>query len=243
MFTLLKKEINSFLSSLIGYIVIVVFLLINGLFLWVFPLDFNVLNGGYATLDGLFILAPWVFLFLIPAITMRSFADEKKLGTIEMLVTKPISDFQIILAKYLAGVVLVIFSLLPTFIYFITVYKLGIPPGNMDIAGAMGSYIGLLFLSAGFVAIGIFASSITDNQIISFIVAVFLCGFIYIGFEFIYGLGLFGKIDLLVQNLGISFHYSSLSRGVIDSRDIIYFFSLISIFLLLTKIAVQSRKW
>lgn len=243
MFTLFKKEINSFLSSLIGYIVIIVFLLINSLFLWVFPLDFNIFDYGYASIDGLFMLAPIVFLFLIPAITMRLFADEKKSGTIELLVTKPISDLQIIFSKYFAGLILVLLSLIPTLVFFFSVYKLGFPPGNIDIGGTWGSYIGLFFLAAVFVSIGLFSSSLTDNQIVSFIVAVFLCGFAYIGFEFIYSLELFGSIDLFIKSLGINAHYISMSRGVIDTRDLMYFLSLITIFIILTKISLQSRKW
>lgn len=243
MFSLLRKEISAFLNSLIGYIVIGVFLLVNGLFLWVFPLDFNIPDYGYANLDGLFLLAPFVFLFLIPAITMRTFADEKKTGTIELLLTKPLTDFQIIFAKYLAGFLLVLISLIPTLVYFVTVYYLGLPPGNIDLGGTWGSYIGLLLLGASFVAVGIFSSSLSDNQIISFIIAVFLCGFAYLGFEFIYSLDLFGKIDLFIKTLGISAHYASISRGVVDTRDVVYFLSFISFFLLLTKISLESRKW
>lgn len=243
MLTLLRKEVRGFLSSLIGYIVIVVFLLVNGLFLWVFPLEFNILDNGYANLDGLFMLAPFVFLFLIPAITMRSFADERKSGTIELLLTKPLTDLQIILAKYFAGLILVIFSVLPSIIYYISVYKLGNPPGNLDAGGIWGSYIGLLFLGAAFVAIGLFASSVTDNQIVSFILSVFLCGFIYLGFEFIYSFNFFGKFDLLIKSLGISEHYSSMSRGVIDTRDVLYFLSITSLFIVFTKTSLESRKW
>ncbi len=243
MFTLLKREINSFLNSLVGYIVICVFLLINGLFLWVFPLDFNILDYGYANLDGLFMLTPIIFLFLVPAITMRSFADEKKSGTIELLLTKPLSDIQIILAKYFAGFILVFFSLLPTLIYFISVYKLGYPPGNLDIGGIWGSYIGLLLLGAVFTSIGLFTSSLFDNQIVSFIIALFLCGFLYLGFDFIYSFEMFGKFDLFIKTLGINAHYASMSRGVIDTRDLVYFFSVIALFILLTKISIESRKW
>ena len=243
MFTLLKKEVNAFLNSLIGYIVPVEFLLVNGLIRWVFPLYFNVLEYGYANIDGLFLLAPFVFLFLIPAITMRSFADEKKSGTIELLLTRPITDFQIILAKYLAGVVLVVLALLPTLIYFYSVYQLGYPKGNIDMGGTWGSFIGLLFLGSSFVAIGLFASSLTDNQIISFIVGAVLCAFTYIGFELIYGLSLFGSIDLFIKTLGINAHYAAMSRGMIDTRDVVYFFSLIGIFLLFTKLSLESRKW
>lgn len=243
MFTLLRKEVSSFLYSLTGYIVIAVFLLVNGLFLWVFPLESNIPDFGYATLDGLFLLAPFVFLFLIPAITMRFFAEERRSGTIELLLTKPLTDIQLILAKYFAGLLLVVFSLLPTLIYFYSVYQLGLPKGNLDIGGTWGSYIGLLLLGASFVAVGIFSSAITDNQIVSFILAVLISGFAYIGFEFIYSLDLFGNFDLLIKSLGMSAHYSSMSRGVIDTRDLIYFFSFIVFFILLTKISLESRKW
>lgn len=243
MFTLFKKEISSFLNSLLGYIVIIVFLLVNGLFLWVFPLESNIPDFGYANLDGLFTLAPFVFLFLIPAITMRFFAEEKKSGTLELLVTKPLTDIQVILAKYFAGVSLVFISLIPTLVYFYSVYQLGFPKGNIDTGGMWGSYIGLLFLGASFVSIGAFASSITDNQIISFIIGALLCGFIYLGFEFIYSLDLFGNFDLFIKTLGISTHYSSMSKGVIDTRDALYFLSLIAVFILLTKISTESRKW
>ncbi len=243
MWYLLKKEVNGFLNSLLGYIVISVFLLVNGLFLWVFPIEFNILDYGYANIDGLFMIGPFVFLFLIPAITMRFFAEEKKSGTIELLMTRPLTDMQVILAKYFAGFILVVISILPTLVYFFSVYQLGFPKGNIDTGGMWGSYIGLLFLGASFVAIGLFASSLTDNQIIAFILAVILCGFIYIGFEFIYNLDLFGNVDLLVKTLGISSHYTAMSKGVIDTRDVIYFLSVIALFLLLTKFSVESRKW
>jgi ABC-2 type transport system permease protein len=243
MFALLRKEISLFLSSLTGYIVITVFLLVNGLFLWVFASDFNILDFGYTSLDGLFMIAPFVFLFLIPAITMRSFADENKSGTIEMLLTKPLTDLQIVLAKYFASVLLVVVAVIPTFFYVYSVYQLGLPQGNIDMGGTWGSYIGLFFLGTSFVSIGLFASSLTNNQIVSFIVAVFLSLFLYIGFDFIYSLDLFGSVDLLVKSLGINDHYTSMSRGVIDTRDVIYFISLTAIFVLLTRLSLQSRKW
>jgi ABC-2 type transport system permease protein len=222
MITLLKKEVSGFLSSLIGY---------------------NILDFGYASLEGLFMMAPFVFLFLIPAITMRSFADENRSGTIEMLLTKPLTDLQIILSKYLAGFILVIFSVLPTLIYVYSVYQLGLPQGNIDMGGMWGSYIGLLFLGASFVAIGIFASSVSNNVIISFILAVFLSLFFYVGFDFIHSLELFGPVDLFIKSLGINTHYISMSRGVIDTRDVLYFLSLITFFVLLTKLKLESRKW
>ncbi len=246
MWVLFKKELSTFLNSLIGYIVILVFLSIIGMILWVIPRDFNAFNilaSRYANLDGLFIIAPFVFLILIPAVTMRSFAEERKTGTIELLLTQPIADMEIILAKYLAGLVLVLFSLLPTLIYAVTVYLYGLPPKNMDLGATAGSYLGVFFLGAAFVAIGIFSSSIADNQIVSFIISFFLCLFGYIGFEFIYSLELFGKVDLFVRSLGISAHFASISRGVIDSRDVIYFLSVIVVFLLLTKLSLEKRKW
>ncbi len=243
MIALYRKEISSFLSSLIGYLVIAVFLLITGLFLWVFPNEFNILDFGYANLDGLFILAPFVFLFLVPAVTMRSFADEKRSGTIELLLTKPLSDFQLIMAKYLASLTLVAIALLPTLLYYFTVYQLGLPPGNLDAGGIWGSYIGLFFLAAAFVSIGLFSSVMTDNQLVAFILAVFVSGFVYLGFEMIYSLSLFGPVDLFIRNLGIASHYSSISRGVIDTRDVLYFLSVIALFLSLTKLSLASRKW
>ncbi len=243
MYALFKKEISNFLNSLIGIMVIVVFLLITGLFLWVFQSDFNIMSFGYANLDSLFILAPWVFLFLVPAITMRSFAEEKRTGTIEMLFTKPLSDWQIVWGKYLAGVTLVLLALIPTLTYFFSVYRLSLPVGNVDSGGIWGSYIGLFFLSSTFVSIGIFCSSITNNQILAFLLSVFLCGFLYLGFDMIYSMALFGKVDLFIQHLGIASHYSSLSRGVIDTRDILYFISVIVLFLSSTKLVLSSRKW
>jgi ABC-2 type transport system permease protein len=243
MYSLFVKEIRSFLSSLIGYIVIVVFLLAISLFMWIIKGESNVLDSGYANIDTLFAIAPWVFLFLIPAITMRSFADEKKSGTIELLLTRPLTDLQIILAKYFAGFILVLISLLPTLLYYYSVYTLGSPHGNIDSGGTWGSYVGLLFLGSSFVAIGIFASSLTDNQIISFILSLALCFFCYTGFEQISSLSLFGKADTFIQALGINQHYNSLARGVIDTRDVVYFFSFNAFFVILTKTVLESRKW
>lgn len=243
MFTLYFKEVKGFLTSLIGYITIVVFLVLTGLFLWVFPLEFNIPDFGYANLDGLFIIAPFVFLFLIPAITMRSFADERKAGTLELLMTQPLTDLQVVLAKFFSGITLVIISLLPTLFYYFSVYQLGLPKGNLDSGGIWGSYIGLVFLAGCFVSVGIFSSSLTDNQIVAFILAVFICFFIYMGFEFIYTFVVSGKTGLFIQSLGLNAHYSSISRGVVDTRDLVYFLSITSIFILLTKISLESRKW
>lgn len=243
MWALLNKEIRSFLSSVIGYVVIAVFLLLTGLFMWGFPGNLQVLDGGYATLSTLFYVAPWVFMFLVPAITMRSFSEEKRTGTIELLFTRPLTDVQIVLAKYFAGVVLVLLALVPTLVYYYSVYQLGSPPGNIDQGGTWGSYLGLFFLGAGFTSIGIFASAISDNQVVAFIVALFLCFVCYSGLEQIASFDLFGSFDLFVKRLGISAHYDSMSRGVIDTRDVAYFVALSGIFIVLTKTVLQSRKW
>ena len=240
---LLRKEIRSFLSSLIGYVVISIFLLIMGLFTWIFPGDLNILDMGFATLDSLFYAAPWVFMFLIPAITMRSFSEEKRTGTIELLFTKPITDWQIVVSKYVAGLVLVVISILPTLVYFLSVRALGDPPGNIDTGGMWGSYIGLVFLASGFVAIGLFASSITSNQIISFLLAVFLCFFMYSGFQQLGSFELFGTFDNYIIKMGMQDHYDSMSRGLIDSRDVLYFAAFTLIFLFGARTIIQSRKW
>jgi len=246
MLTLFYKEIRSFLSSLIGYIAISVFVTLIGIFMWIIPADgggYNILDNGFANIDPLFFIAPWVYLFLIPAITMRSFSEEKKTGTIELLLTRPLTDLQIVMAKYLAGFALVIFSLLPTLIYYYSVHVLGAPKGNLDTGGMWGSYLGLLFLGAGFVAIGLFASALAENQVIAFIIAMLLCFFCYIGFEYIADSGLLGKSAAFVKALGINDHYISMSRGVMDTRDVLYFLSLIAVFNLFTRLLLASRKW
>lgn len=246
MFSLYLKEIRSFLSSLIGYIAIAVFVTLIGVFMWVLPSDgggYNILDNGFANIDPLFFIAPWVYLFLIPAITMRSFSEEKKSGTIELLLTKPLTDSQIVWAKYLAGFSLVVVSLLPTLIYYYTIHTLGAPKGNLDTGGTWGSYLGLLFLGAGFVSVGLFASSIAENQVIAFIIAMLLCFFTYTGFDYLADSGLFGKSAAFFKSLGINEHYMSMSRGVMDTRDVVYFFSVIVIFNLLSKLVLESRKW
>ena len=243
MWALFRKEIGGFFSSLTGYLVIAVFLLLNSLFMWIVPGQFNVIENGYATLDTLFAIAPWVFLFLVPAITMRMFSEEKRSGTLDLLYTRPVSELQIILAKFLASWALVFCSLIPTLIYFWSVSRLGSPPGNMDMGGTWGSYIGLLFLGGIYAAIGLFASSLTGNQIVAFILAVFLSFLMYLGFEFLSGTAESGSTVFLISRLGISYHYNSISRGVIDSRDILYFAGVIFLFVVGTRTVLQSSKW
>lgn len=241
MLPLIKKEIYSFFGSPIGYLVIGVFLVITGLFLWVFEGPFHILNAGFADLTAFFQLAPWVFLFLIPAVTMRSFSDEKRLGTLELLLTKPLSTKAIVLGKYIGAVVLIVLALLPTLLYVFTIAKLGNPPGNWDLGSTLGSYIGLFFLILAYTAMGIFASTLSENQIVAFIIAVFLCFFMYYGFEGLASYNLFGTFDYTVAQLGMQAHFNSIARGVLDSRDIVYFISLSVFFLGLTVIKLEKE--
>lgn len=236
------KELTSFFSSPVGYLVIAVFLIVNSLFLWFFNIEFNILQAGYADLNSYFFIAPWVFIFLIPAITMRSFSEEISTGTFELLKTKPISLWQLLLGKYIGAFLLIIFSLIPTLIYVYSVYQLGNPKGNIDIGSTIGSYLGLLFLAGSYTAIGIFASSLTKNQITAFIISIFSCFFLFYGFEAIASFNLFGKYDYVVQNIGINWHYKSMSKGVIDTRDLIYFTSVIYLFLVLTNFRLKDEK-
>ncbi|OBQ52807.1 gliding motility-associated ABC transporter permease subunit GldF [Tamlana sp. s12] len=236
MFAILRKEINSFFASPIGYLVIAIFLTLNGLFLWLFKGEFNILDYGFADLSSFFLLTPWILIFLIPAVTMRSFSDEKKQGTLELLLTKPISLFHIVLGKYFGAFVLILIALIPSLLYVYTVYELGNPVGNLDMGSTMGSYFGLLFLIAAYTAIGVFSSTLSDNQIVAFITAVFICFIFYIGFE---GVADFLSNDFINQ-LGMSAHFKSMSRGVIDTRDLVYFISLTLFFLMLTKINLNK---
>jgi ABC-2 type transport system permease protein len=213
-----------------------------GLLLWVFP-ETSVLEYGYADMGTFFALAPYVYVFLIPAITMRSFAEEKRAGTMELLLTRPLSDWDIILGKYLAGLLLIIFSILPTLIYYFSISYLGDPAGNIDTSGVIGSYIGLVLLGAAFCAIGLFSSSLTTNQIVSFILGAFFCFLLYAGFDSISNLNLWSANVLIIRQLGMNYHYDALGKGLIDSRDLIYFLSLAMLFLLLTKLKIGSRSW
>ena len=234
MISVLKKELRTFFSSATGYIVIGIFLTLNGLLLWVIPGEYNVLDAGYANVDGLFYLAPWLFLFLCPAVSMRLFAEENQTGTWEILVTKPISKIQIVVGKCLAAWVLVLLALLPAVLYYFTVSYLAEPSGNVDSGAFWGSFIGLIFLAAVYVSVGTFASSLSSNQIVSFIIAVIVSFFLFYGFEVLTSFFTFGKYVQLIDILGIHAHYKSMSRGVIDSRDVLYFVLLSGGFLTAT---------
>lgn len=243
MFAIFTKELKDFFSSLTGYISAIVFLLIIGLVMWVIPGDLNVLDSGYASLDSLFSIAPWVFLFLVPAVTMRTFSEEKRSGTIELILTRPISDTQMVLGKFFASVVLVLIILIPALLFYLSVYLLGNPVGNIDTGGTWGSFIGLFFLASAYAAVGIFTSSLTDNQIVSFILSMLLCFLLYTGLESLALLDAFSGIKYFLVSLSISEHYSSMSRGVIDTRDVVYFVALSALFLIFTRTKLESRKW
>ena len=243
MLAIFRKEINTFFSSLIGYIVIAVFLVVMGLFLFVFP-ETSLLNFGYASLGPFFQLVPNVLTFIIPAICMRAFAEERQTGAIELLVTRPLRDVEIVLGKFFACLLLVVIALLPTLVYYYTVHQLGAPVGNIDDGGTIGSYLGLLFLSMAFVSIGLFASSLTTNQIVSFLLALALSFWCYFGFDYLSTLPVFyGNGDVFIQSLGMQDHFRNLGRGLIDSRDVIYFLSITAFFVLLTVLSLERRKW
>jgi ABC-2 type transport system permease protein len=242
MFSILKKELRTFFSNATGYIVIGIFLLLTSLFLWIIPGEYNILGSGYAHVSGLFVLAPWLFLFLCPANTMRFFAEEKQSGTWELLITKPLHKSEIVLGKYLAGWLLVLFALLPTILYYISVSYIAEPQGNVDAGAFWGSFIGLVFLAAIYVAIGTFSSSLSGNQIISFVIAVVLSFFFFYGFDLLGSFFNSGEAIHFIENLNKKSHYKSISRGVIDSRDILYFLVLSAIFLWLTIWKVKRLK-
>ena len=242
MTAVLKKEINSFFASPMGYLVIGLFLVINGLFLWVFKGEYNILDSGFASLEPFFTLAPWIFLFLIPAITMKSFSEEIRQGTLELLLTKPLTTVELVLGKYFGALILILLALLPTLLYVVAIWYLGNPEGNLDSGVIIGSYFGLIFLGACYAAIGIFASMLSPNQIVSFILAVFLCFIAYFAFEALANLNLSGSGGFGVEDLGINAHYESISRGIIDTRDIVYFLSFIFLFLALTNLSLTSKK-
>ena len=223
--SIVLREIKSFFGSPIGYLVIAIFLIINGLFLWVFEGDYNILNTGFADLTPFFTLAPWILIFLIPAVTMRSFSDEKKQGTLELLLTKPLSIWQIVNGKFLGALLLIVMAIIPTFIYVAVISNLGMPEGNIDMESTIGSYFGLLFLIAAYSAIGIFTSTLSDNQIVAFIIAVFLCFFFYFGFE---GLAaVVSNWSSLIASLGMQDHFKSMSRGVLDTYASTHAFKMI----------------
>ncbi len=238
--TIALREIKSFFGSPIGYLVIAIFLLLNGFFLWVFDGEYNILQSGFADLTPFFVLSPWILIFLIPAVTMRSFSDEIKQGTIELLLTKPLSVWQIVNGKFLGAFMLIIFAIIPTFIYVYVISNLGMPVGNIDLGSIFGSYFGLLFLVSAYTSIGIFTSTLSENQIVAFILSVFICFLFYYGFE-----GIANQVkgfEDIIARIGMDYHYKSMARGVIDTRDVIYFLSITILFLSMTVYKLKSLK-
>ena len=240
MWAIWRREWNGFLNSLVAYIAMVVFLLITGLFIWVFP-DYSILEFGYAQLDQLFVIGPWVLMFLVPAVTMRFFSEEKRSGTAELLFTRPVSTSAVVLGKFLAGWALVLFSVLPTLCYVGTLYYLAEPVGNVDLGGIAGSYLGLVLLGGVFAGIGTWASAVTEHPVVSFVLGVFLCFFMYAAFDSLRFLPLPNTALLVIEQLGIGAHFESMSKGVVDLRDLVYFASVTFFFLFWTRTVLDQR--
>ena len=242
MFELYKKEVAAFFCSAMGYLVVSVFLLATWLLLWVIPSEFNIIYGGYATLDSLFDIAPWIYLFLVPAISMRLIAEERRMGTLELLLIRPLPVWRIVLAKYFAGLTLVVISIAPTVVYVFIVCALGDPQGNIDFGGTLGSYVALLLLAAAYMSIGVFSSSLTDNQIVAFVVGAALCALLYVGFDMLASISPQADWGAVLMSLGIAGHYSSVSRGVVDLGDVAYFLSVCAIFLMATSLVLRRGR-
>ena len=242
MIAIFKKEISVFFSTLIGRLIIGGFLLVNGILLWSDFSKLNILDYGYADMDVFFEISPLLFLLLIPAVSMRVFTEEYANGTMEILVTKPITSFQIVLGKFLSVFSLALCAIIPTLIYVISIYYLGETIGNLDLAGIIGSYLALILLSSVFSSISVFSSALSSNQIISFIISIVLCGLFYFGFDLLSELSFFNSFDLLIQKIGISYHYQNLSKGLLRLTDFVYFLSVSFFFLKLTENIIINRK-
>ncbi|WP_036384366.1 gliding motility-associated ABC transporter permease subunit GldF [Muricauda sp. MAR_2010_75] len=234
MFAIFKREVRSFFTSPIGYLIVGAFLLLNGLFLWVFRGEYNIFDYGFADLGNFFLLAPWIFIFLVPAITMKSFSEERKMGTLELLLIKPISVWKLVLGKFWGAALLCIIAVIPTIVYVFAISSLGMIAGNYDLGMVLGSYFGLLFLISTYTAIGLFASTLSDNQIIAFLVGILLCFLVFNGFDAVSSLFLDGETQQMIQSIGAKSHFDSIARGIIDTRDLVYFISMTLLFLFLT---------
>jgi len=240
MWSICKKELNQFFSSLTGYIAIILFLLVNGIFLFVLD-DSNIFDYGYASLDSFFTLAPWILMFLVPAISMRTISDEFRSGTFEILKTRPLTSWQIVWGKFLSVLLVIFIVIIPTIIYVFTIKALS-ANGEIDSGGLAGSYLGLILLAAVFASISLCCGSFTSNSVVAFLMSVFFCLLIYYGFSALSRLSVFqGSADYYIEMLGIDFHYRSISRGVVDSRDLVYFASLIFLFLSITVYKFQKK--
>jgi ABC-2 type transport system permease protein len=238
MFIIFKKEISTFFNSLIAYIVIGVFLLLTGLMFWLYP-ETNILDYGYAEMDTFFQIVPYILLFFVPAISMRMFSEEIKSGTLELLFTKPISVWDIVFGKFLSCVFIIVLALLPTLIYYLSLYRLGNPVGNIDSASVFGSYFGLILLASVYAAVGIFMSSLTKNQVVAFLLAAICSYILFVGVEQFSAL-FSGSFQFYLSYLGLSFHYNSIGKGIVDSRDVVYFVSISAFFLFLTLLSLNT---
>jgi ABC-2 type transport system permease protein len=245
MLAIIRKEISYFFSSLVGMVVLMTFLLVNALFLWTVPINdyLNIVSSGYASLEPLFTLAPWMYLILIPALTMHSLTEEKSSGTLELIITKPVSNKSLVTAKFIASNIILILTLIPTLLYVGSVHFLAYPQGNIDTGAILGSYLGLVLLGSSFIAIGIFSSSLANNQIVSLMLSIVLCIFFYLGFDWIASFGTENTTAFLIKQFGIQEHYNSISRGLLDTRDLVYYIALIVFFLALSELKLSSRKW
>ncbi|AWX45860.1 hypothetical protein HME9304_02890 [Flagellimonas maritima] len=240
MFAIFKREVQSFFTSPIGYLIVGLFLLLNGLFLWVFKGDYNIFEYGFADLGNFFLLAPWIFIFLVPAITMKSFSEERKVGTLELLLIKPISLWKLVLGKFWGAFILCVIAIIPTIIYVFSISDLGIIEGNYDLGVVLGSYFGLLFLIASYTTIGLFSSTLSDNQIVSFIIGVLICFLIYNGFDAMASVSKDGETQRFIQNIGARTHFDSIARGILYTSDLIYFISISLFFLYLTFVRLKQ---
>jgi len=240
MLAIFKREIKSFFSSPIGYLVIGLFLLLNGLFLWLLKGPFNIFDYGFADLSNFFLLAPWVFLFLLPAITMKSFSEEKKMGTLELLFIKPISLWQLVWGKFLGSIAVALIAVLPTLLYVYAIHQLGTTVGNLDMGLIWGSYFGITFLIACYTAIGLFTSTLSENQIIAFIGALAVCFLMYYGFDALSMSFADGSVSVFIRNMGMKSHFDNIAMGILDTRDLIYFISLAFFFLFLTVVQLKN---
>ena len=241
MITLYKKEISIFFSTIIGYLIIGLFLLISSLILWHDISEINILDNAYASMDSFFSIAPLIFLLFIPSVSMSVFSEEFNTGTIETLITKPISSFEIVTAKFFAVLSLVIIAILPTITYVISIYFLGETTGNLDLAAVVGSYIGLLLLSSIFASISVYASSLSSNQIVAFILAMIMSSFFFFGFDILSQLPYLQIVDLILQKIGISYHYNMMSKGLLKVSDLVYFMSVSLLFIKLTEVVIKNK--
>ena len=242
MFAIFKKELWSYFGNWSAWIIIAAFSLIGTLFLFFFENDSNIFDIGTASLQSYFVLVPWLLMFIIPAISMKTLAEEQQSGTLNWLFSQPVKISEIIGGKFLAVWLVGILCLLPSLVYLYTVYVLGVPEGNIDMGATLGSYFGLILLIAAFSAVGVLASSLSQNQIMAYLLGVFMCFILYFGIEQLASYKLLGGADYVLSNLGFYKHFLGFTRGLIDSRDVFYFLLMITLCLFLSNVFVEKKK-